>query len=114
MVIGLCVFVGLFWAQQSNVDSDFLAASAGGDAAKLTKLLAQGVDVNVRNDSGQTPVLLAAAAGHLEAVKLLLKRGADANATDKSGATALMLATMEGHASVLDVGSPGTELEFAL
>jgi ankyrin repeat protein len=100
-LIGLYAFCALCAASQSRVDH-LLAASAAGDVAKIQTLLKQGVDVNARNERGQTAVLLAAAGGYSEAARLLLKQGADVNAGDKSGETTLMLAAKGGHLGILN------------
>src|SRR5579872_2994990 len=50
------------------------------------------VDLNVRLDSGATPLVNAAAYGNVEAIELFLKNGADINYTDRYENTALSTA----------------------
>jgi hypothetical protein len=71
--------------------ADALAAAARtGDAATVTKLLDEGVDVNSKFRYGTTALSFAADHGHLEVVKVLLARGANANVKDTFyGATPL-------------------------
>ena len=55
----------------------------------MTLLLDAGADVNVKDDSGWTPLYHAASEGHTEIAKLLLDAGADVNVKDDSGWTPL-------------------------
>jgi ankyrin repeat protein len=58
------------------------AAVRKGDAAAVTKLLDEGVDVNTKFRYGRTALSFAADRGHVDVVKVLLERGADINAKD--------------------------------
>jgi RNA polymerase sigma factor (sigma-70 family) len=68
----------------------------------LELLLVDGVNVNVPDANGQTPLHWAAQNGHLEAVELLLKNGADPTSRDRSGNTPLQLALHNHHQAVVD------------
>jgi hypothetical protein len=65
--------------------------------------IARGVSANVRNDLGETPLLLAAANGHGDMVRLLLWHGADPTLPDIFGHTALSAAQAKGHTDVVGV-----------
>lgn len=66
------------------------AAARKGDAAAVTKLLDEGVDVNTKFRYGTTALSFAADHGQLEVVKVLLARGANVNVKDTFyGATPL-------------------------
>jgi ankyrin repeat protein len=69
---------------------ELIAAVKNGDTAKAQRLLAGGADVNTRDESGATLLMLAAYAGDLEMVQMLIGRKADINATDNAGWGALM------------------------
>lgn len=56
-----------------------LASLVGHIAATRSLLSLKGIGVNVRNDTGETPLLLACKAGHAEIVKMLVDSGADAS-----------------------------------
>jgi ankyrin repeat protein len=66
-----------------------------GDLKAVGAQLDAGVDVNVRDANGNTPLLLAAVYAGPECVELLLKKGADVNAANKAGATPLMRAATD-------------------
>ena len=66
-------------------------AAGSYDLTALKILLSRNPDLNVRDNNGNT-ALIVAAADHSEAVPILLAKGADVNATNVAGATALMFA----------------------
>jgi hypothetical protein len=79
-----------------------------GKIARLRYTIARGVSPNVRNDLGETPLLLAAANGHGEIVKLLLLHGANPALLDMFGQTAISVARAKGHKDIVDVLSSTT------
>jgi hypothetical protein len=71
-------------------------AAETGDAPKLQMLLDKQADVDARDESGRTALLLAALHGQAHAVDVLLAHGADPNAADANGDTPLKVA-IEAH-----------------
>ena len=65
-----------------------------GDAAEVKKLIAQGVDLNARDNGGDTPLHRAFFFKHPDIARLLIDAGADVNARNNQGMTPLMLAAM--------------------
>jgi hypothetical protein len=63
-----------------------------GDLAALQGLLGKQTDVDARDPSGRTALMLATLRGHTEAVVALLAHGADPNAADAQGITPLAAA----------------------
>ncbi len=59
------------------VDVSLFAAALNGNLPVVRKLVADGANVNVKNQKGETPLLAAAANGHLEVAKFLIASGAD-------------------------------------
>ena len=68
-------------------------ASEEGDLETVRSLLDGGVDVNERNSSQDTALLLAMFCGRFEVARLLIEYGADVNSHDKVGLTSLFAAT---------------------
>ena len=79
-----------------------IAAAVKGDNAEVARLLADGVNVNAKDNEGGTALAHAAWFGHLGTVKLLLEKGADVHAKKNDGATPLSLATWNKHADVVE------------
>jgi ankyrin repeat protein len=66
-----------------------------GDLVKI--LISDGVDVDVRDEDGKTPLFSAAKSGTSEMCELLLNNFANINATDNNGTTALFEAIKYGN-----------------
>ena len=74
------------------------SAAASGDLDEVKRLVLDcGLNPNIRDDIGETPLHYAALGGHPDVVKLLLEHGADpnvqgveGNAPSASGAVALL------------------------
>jgi ankyrin repeat protein len=91
---------------------DIFSVAGNGDLEKMKKLLSSqqktgvgtargGVNitniVNLRNETGETPLMVAARNGHFEMVKLLSEYGALLNALDNNGDSALFFAAKNSH-----------------
>lgn len=74
-----------------------------GDAAGVERALASGVNVNVRDGFGQTPMVVAALAGQDEIAGLLLRHGADLKARTDKGMTAVHAAAFVGDQEILEL-----------
>jgi ankyrin repeat protein len=73
--------------QLGPLEVEMLQVAAKGDNARVKELLDKGVDVNMRGNDRNTPIMEAGYAGHLDTVKLLLDHGADLSAKKNDGAT---------------------------
>ncbi len=78
---------------------------------KLLKL--PGLDINVKDNVGDTALLLAAKSGHKKVIELLLKYpGIDVNAKNTSGETALISAVRSGSKEIVEflLKQPGVDV----
>ena len=72
------------------------AAAPGYETKDVEALLAQGADVNARNEYGDTPLHLAVERGGIDVAALLIAKGADVNAKDNHDNTPLHVAAEKG------------------
>ncbi len=79
---------------------DAFARARGGDAPALAALLDRGVPPDVRNERGDTLLMLASYHGHQAATRLLLGRGADPERANDRGQTPLQGAAFKGDAAI--------------
>ncbi len=77
--------------QLTRAQIAMLELAAEGNTAAVKDLLANGVDVNMRGNDNNTPIMEAAYAGKTETVKLLLDHGADLSAKKNDGETVITL-----------------------
>ena len=98
-------------AAQSNdgPDDDMIAFASEvfdvarrGDAAMLAALLNKGLPPNLRNDKGDSLVMLASYHGHADAVRVLLEHEADANLRNDNGQTPIAGAAFKGFRDVIE------------
>lgn len=68
-------------------------AALDGQLSQVIKLLPEGLDVDLKDTEGRTPLMYAAFNGHKEIIKILIEKGANVNLRDRSGRTALMMAS---------------------
>jgi hypothetical protein len=89
--------VSLYNRRVSPYHKGLINAARQGHEVVMQRLLEKGVDVNVKNEDGETALRLAAENGHEAVVQLLLENGADVAEKDDGGLTALHWATENGH-----------------
>ncbi|KAJ3324775.1 hypothetical protein HDV06_006083 [Boothiomyces sp. JEL0866] len=70
---------------RSQRDSEILKAATIGNEGKIMALIEAGVDLNVRNEYGQTPLFIATWKGHKKVVDILIRSGANENIPEYSG-----------------------------
>lgn len=85
-VFGVLVFLGsLIWMLNSYNNSErvspLMIAAKSGDVAEVTKLIAEGSQLDAKSKYNWTALMFASWQGHAEIVVLLIDAGADINAT---------------------------------
>jgi len=75
---------------------------ARGNLAWTYRLIAMGADVNVRDDTGQTPLMLATAKGYADMVQVLIQNGANPKLVNNQDESALTIALMKGYTRIAE------------
>lgn len=94
-IAALLVLLGGVWACRPA--PTFFEAVENGDTKSVAELLANGIDPNVQDQMGETPLLRAAERGSGPIVDALLSAGADVEAVDSEGNTPLMVSIRNDH-----------------
>ena len=103
--LGLPVFVSsllslLFVPSLVWASGEIFQAIQNGTPAQVEALLSGGIDVDVWDDNGLTPLMVAAFLGHADIVAAPA-RGSNVNARDLQGETALIKASAAGREEVV-------------
>lgn len=90
----IAVLIIAFANPSPAATTDDLAAAirSGASADKISGLIKAGADVNAKDKSGNTPLIIAVTEGRKEVVSSLVSAGADVDGAGQGGATPLMWA----------------------
>jgi ankyrin repeat protein len=82
---------------------DFLKAAGSGDLSAVSKMIEQGIDLNLHEEEGlaRTALMKACRHGHIGIVRLLIENGARSDEQDASGDTALSYAACNGYMAIV-------------
>ena len=94
IVLSLVALRAPIYAQSK---ADLWEAVARGDLHTLQRALESGLDPDVREPNGATPLIVAAMFGHTDLVRLLIENDAALDVQNNDGATALYVASLFGH-----------------
>jgi ankyrin repeat protein len=99
-------------AQQAELDARLIAAAWDDDLRRARSLIADGADVNAKDESVQSAYLIATSEGFRDLLELTLAHGADVDAKDSFNGTGLIRAAERGHADVVGrLVQAGTDLD---
>jgi len=94
-------------ADAGQLDDDTLAfarkvfqMARGGETAALATLLGQGMPANLRNERGDSLLMLASYNGHPDTTRALLEHGADPELQNDAGQSPLMGAAFKGDLAI--------------
>lgn len=87
----------------ASCDKRLRLATYKGDSEETSQLIAEGVEIDAKDEYGNTALMIAAIEGHLEIVEALVAAGADVNARTTGGVTALFAAESEEHTAVVEI-----------
>jgi uncharacterized protein len=86
--------------QQARLNQQLIAAAWDNDLRRARSLIAQGADVNAKDNTVQSAYLISTSEGYLELLNLTLKHGADVDSKDSFNGTGLIRAADRGHADI--------------
>ncbi|MEW6127246.1 MAG: ankyrin repeat domain-containing protein [Acidobacteriota bacterium] len=90
--------------QTTNEHDEFLEAAGLGQYERVIALLNQGLEADVKDESGATALMHAVKGEHLETVRLLIERGANRNAKGKYlGFNPIVFAVKASNADILEL-----------
>lgn len=86
-----------------NLSIELVEAVKTGNLIRLKEIINLGVNINNKDQNGNTILFLASLYGQKEVVELLINIGANVNERDNNGRTPLMYAAYNGHTSVIEL-----------
>jgi ankyrin repeat domain-containing protein 17 len=81
----------------------FIRQAAKGNIENVDLFIKSGMDVNSKEQTNSTALMVAASNGHIDIVKMLLENGANINDVDNSNSTALMHAAYTNHVEIVKI-----------
>ncbi len=77
-------------------DTEYMNSLKRGDTLVARLFVIAGMDPNMQDEHGSTPLIFASIRGNTDLIEALLKKGADPNMTNNAKATPLMIAASMG------------------
>lgn len=89
--------------EKEKAEDQIVYAAENGHVEKVKELLDAGIDPNVQDSSGNTPLAIATDYGRIEIVRVLLEAGADPNLQDRSGHTPIIYTGRFGQIEIAEL-----------
>ena len=96
------LFNNLWDKADAVLNTHFHLAASKNDISAIRRFVSNGIPVDIRGQTGATPLSVAAAFGHIQAIDVLLELGADVNAPDALGRSPLFYAVVSGQIHVVE------------
>ena len=108
LIMGVCLLLFISIVSCSSVlaseRDDLIKAIRAGEIGLVKSLIEQKVDLNARDNSGKTPLMIAAFHNKPQIVQILIENGAKLEATeDVFRRTALLLAAARKHIDIIKI-----------
>ncbi|QJT94912.1 ankyrin repeat domain-containing protein [Wolbachia endosymbiont of Diaphorina citri] len=87
--------------EKAQLDQGLLINARDGNLDKVKDLIAQGADLETKDNNGNTALHNACSNGHLKVVEYLIEKGASLKAKNKEGKTPLDLAVQKDYADIV-------------
>ncbi|HEU4907686.1 MAG TPA: ankyrin repeat domain-containing protein, partial [Propionibacteriaceae bacterium] len=87
-------------SKQARLNQQLIKAAWDNDLRSARALIAEGADVNAKDNTVQSAYLISTSEGYLELLNLTLKHGADVDSKDSFNGTGLIRAADRGHADI--------------
>ncbi len=98
-----CGGCGHHLAATPDLNQELCRSTEKSDLASVQRLVAKGANIEAKDQSGSTPLMIAVGHADTAMVKFLLDRGARVDTRNAEGANVLMEAAQMGHVSVVEL-----------
>lgn len=90
-------------AESHSFDLELLQSAEKGDLASVQRFVKKGANIEAKDQSGSTPLMIAVGKADTAMVKFLLDRGASVDTRNTDGANVLMQAAQMGRVSIVEL-----------
>jgi ankyrin repeat protein len=90
-------------SDDADADQALIVAAGAGDAATVSRLLADDADLRAIDSSSATALVRAAYGNHVDVAHALIAAGADVTAQDRTRQSSYLIATSEGYLDLLEL-----------
>ena len=84
-------------------EDSFVKCAGNGDLENVKLFLAEGMEINAKNNYGETALMAGAVSSKTYIVRVMLEKGADIKSRNKFGNTPLSYATEAGNAEIIKI-----------